>query len=100
MRISHADLGTQALPAAILRVLREPQYAAAAERISTRMRARPRTPLQEAAGARAQRQCQSCMHDAPAGGQEINEEESTEDGPVARGQTGLSTCWLPVGSPT
>ena len=61
MRISQADLSTEALPAAILRTLNDPEYAAAAKRISVRMRARPRTPLQEAAGAQAALRLLSCM---------------------------------------
>jgi hypothetical protein len=54
-RIEHSDIGTDALPAAILEVLGRPQYAAAASAISVKLRARKRTPVQEAAGAPARR---------------------------------------------
>ena len=50
LRVSHADIGTDRFPKTIRRVLSEPSFAAAAEKLSVKLRARPRTPTQEAAG--------------------------------------------------
>ena len=53
VRINHADLLTEALPEAILRLLGDQRYAQAAAMVSVKLRARKRTPVQEAAGASA-----------------------------------------------
>lgn len=50
MRISHADILTEALPEAILHLLGDRRYAQAAAMVSVKLRARKRTPVQEAAG--------------------------------------------------
>ena len=50
--IRHTDLVTPALPEALMRVLTEPSFTRAAKRVSMKLRMRPRTPLQEAVGAR------------------------------------------------
>ena len=49
-RISRKDLLTPAFGEAIQKVLQDPGYAAAAAEISRKLRARQRTPKQEAAG--------------------------------------------------
>ncbi len=51
VRVRHADIGKEAFPAALRRLLLDGSFAAAARRISVKLRARPRTPTQEAAGA-------------------------------------------------
>lgn len=53
LRVSHADLFTERFTGALKRVLGEPSFAAAARGISVKLRARPRTPTQEAAGESA-----------------------------------------------
>lgn len=52
VRVRHADIGTEAFPVALRLVLLDGSYAAAAKRVSVKLRARPRTPTQEAGGAR------------------------------------------------
>lgn len=49
--ISHKDILTPAFGEAIRKVLQDPSYRAAAELISRKLRARKRTPVQEAVGA-------------------------------------------------
>ena len=51
VQISHADVLTDALPAAVMHVLSNARYAEAARRMSVKLTARKRTPVQEAAGA-------------------------------------------------
>jgi glucuronosyltransferase len=53
VRITHKDIFTSALGEAIRKVLQEPSYRAAAGLISRKLRARKRTPVQEAAGVLA-----------------------------------------------
>lgn len=53
MRITHKDVLTSAFGEAIRKVLQEPSYRAAAGLISQKLRARKRTPVQEAAGVLA-----------------------------------------------
>ena len=53
MRITHKDVFTSAFGEAISKVLQEPSYRAAAGVISRKLRARKRTPVQEAAGVPA-----------------------------------------------
>ncbi len=50
LRLSHADIGTERFGEIIKRVLKEPTFTAVARRMSLKLRARPRTPTQEAAG--------------------------------------------------
>ncbi len=49
--VRHSDIGTEAFPAALAELLGNGSYAAAARRISVKLRARKRTPVQEAVGA-------------------------------------------------
>lgn len=51
VRVRHTDIGTAAFPAAVARVLSNGSYAAAARKVSVKLRARKRTPVQEAVGA-------------------------------------------------
>ena len=51
MRVRHRDIGTEAFPAALTELLGNGRYAAAATAISVKLRARKRTPVQEAVGA-------------------------------------------------
>ena len=66
LRISHADLLTDALPEAIRHLLGDSQYADAAAKVSTQLRARKRTPAQEAAGRQSAQHggapIHTCMH--------------------------------------
>jgi len=50
VRITHKDIFTPAFGEAISKVLQDPKYRAAADLISRKLRARKRTPVQEAAG--------------------------------------------------
>ncbi len=50
MRISHEDITVPTIVEAIQKVLQDPSYTAAARRVSKKLRARKRTPVQEAAG--------------------------------------------------
>lgn len=50
LRVSHADIFTDRLQEALERVLSEPSFTAAARNLQVKLRARPRTPTQEAAG--------------------------------------------------
>ena len=50
MRVQHKDIGTDRFPEKLKRVLTEPSFREAAKRVSLKLRARPRTPTQEAAG--------------------------------------------------
>ncbi len=50
MKISRKDIFKPALVEAIQKVLQDPSYAAAAANVSRKLRARKRTPVQEAAG--------------------------------------------------
>lgn len=52
VRISQKDITKPAFTEAIKKVLQDPRYAAAAAKVSQKLRARPtrRTPVQEAAG--------------------------------------------------
>ncbi|BDA49333.1 UDP-glucuronosyltransferase 2A1 [Coccomyxa sp. Obi] len=49
VRVHHEDIGTERFPEALKRVLTDPSFKEAAERVSLKLRARPRTPTQEAA---------------------------------------------------
>lgn len=49
-QISHLQIGTPAFREALLRVLTDPIYTRAAQTLSVKLRARKRTPVQEAAG--------------------------------------------------
>lgn len=51
MRVHHSDIGTAAFPAALEQVMGNSSYAAAAKKIAVKLRARKRTPVQEAVGA-------------------------------------------------
>ncbi len=51
VRVLHSDIGTAAFPAALAQVLGNGSYAAAARKVSVKLRARKRTPVQEAVGA-------------------------------------------------
>lgn len=51
LRVRHSDIGTEAFPAALTELLGNGSYAAAAKAISVKLRARKRTPVQEAVGA-------------------------------------------------
>lgn len=51
VRISHKDIFMPKFGEAIRKVFQDPSYGAAAELISRKLRARKRTPVQEAAGA-------------------------------------------------
>ena len=50
LRVSHQDIGTERFPDTIKRVLTGPSFSAAALQLSVKLRARPRTPTQEATG--------------------------------------------------
>ncbi len=50
VRVHHEDIGTERFPEALKRILTEPSFKEAAKRVSRKLRARPRTPTQEAAG--------------------------------------------------
>ncbi|CAL5228006.1 g11061 [Coccomyxa viridis] len=50
VKISKEDITTSAFREAIHKVLTDPSYAAAAARVSRKLRARKRMPVQEAAG--------------------------------------------------
>lgn len=50
LRLYHEDIGTARFSETIERVLTEPAFRLAAQRISVKLRARSRTPTQEAAG--------------------------------------------------
>lgn len=50
LRIRHADLLTERLPQSLTGVLTEPSFASAARNLQVKLRARPRTPTQEAGG--------------------------------------------------
>ncbi|BDA49336.1 UDP-glucuronosyltransferase 2A1 [Coccomyxa sp. Obi] len=48
VRVRHSDIGTAAFPVALAQVLGNGSYAAAARKMSVKLRARKRTPVQEA----------------------------------------------------
>jgi UDP:flavonoid glycosyltransferase YjiC (YdhE family) len=50
VQVSPLQAGTPALKAALLEVLSNPKYAAAARAMAVKIKAHPRTPVQEAAG--------------------------------------------------
>lgn len=50
VQVDAANIGTPAFEAAIMQVLEAPKYRQAAKVVSVRLRARKRTPVQEAAG--------------------------------------------------
>ena len=50
VRVSPLQAGTPAFMGAIMEVLRNPQYTAAAQALSAKIKARKNTPVQEAAG--------------------------------------------------
>jgi glucuronosyltransferase len=50
LRLHHKDIGTERFSRTIKRVLTEPSFTEVAKQLSVKLRARPRTPTQEAAG--------------------------------------------------
>ena len=50
--ILQKDIATQAFEEALRKVVTEPRYTAAARKVSQKLRARKRTPVEEAAGKR------------------------------------------------
>lgn len=50
LRLHHEDIGTERFSRTIKRVLTEHSFKEVAKQLSVKLRARPRTPMQEAAG--------------------------------------------------
>lgn len=79
VRISHADLTGDGLLKAAFEVLSNPRYSTAAAGVSVRLRARKRTPVQEAIGATL-----FCPYPLPLNTYQDVPQKSLRDGKVAR----------------